>query len=146
MLSAMWDAPDFYLDRVTQVHVDNWSRHRTVLLGDAGYCASPMSGIGTSLALVGAYLLAGELAAADGDHRIAYAGYEQAMRGFVERAQEFARSAGDGGLMPDTRLQLWMRNQSIRVLPYLPRRLVARGMDRVANTVELKDYSSCASH
>lgn len=146
MLSAMWHAPDFYLDRVTQVHVDNWSRHRTVLLGDAGYCASPMSGIGTSLALVGAYLLAGELAAADGDHRIAYAGYEQAMRGFVGRAQEFARSAGDGGLMPETRLQLWMRNQSIRVLPYVPRRLVARGMDRVANTVELKDYSSYARH
>src|SRR5690606_18432858 len=55
MLSAIWDTDDFYFDRISQVRVETWARHRTVLLGDAGYCASPMSGIGTSLALVGAY-------------------------------------------------------------------------------------------
>ncbi|MGW0891911.1 FAD-dependent monooxygenase [Saccharopolyspora sp. NPDC002578] len=144
MLSALPDAPDFYFDRVSQVRVNTWSRHRVALLGDAACCASPMSGIGTSLALVGAYVLAGELAAAGGDHRVAFPAYEQAMRRFVDRAQEFARGAGDGGLMPDSSRQLRRRNRSVRLLPYLPKRLVARGMERVADTVELKDYAAPA--
>ncbi|MFI2332117.1 FAD-dependent monooxygenase [Nocardia rhamnosiphila] len=146
MLDAIRDATDFYFDRVVQIEVDTWSRQRTVLLGDAGYCASPMSGIGTSLALVGAYILAGELAAADGDHTVAYPTYEAKMRRFVDRAQEFARNAGDGGLMPDSRLQLWLRNQAIRTLRYLPRHLVGRGMEKVAHTIELDDYRTPAHH
>ena len=144
ILATIWDTPDFYFDRVTQVQVERWSHGRTVLLGDAGYCASPMSGIGTSLALVGAYILAGELAATDGDHRLAYASYEREMREFVSRAHTFARAAGDGGLMPDTRAKLWLRNLSVRILPYLPRNLVSRGMDDVANAVELRDYTAMA--
>ncbi|MGW6331272.1 FAD-dependent monooxygenase [Nocardia rhamnosiphila] len=146
MLDAIRDATDFYFDRVVQIEVDTWSRQRTVLLGDAGYCASPMSGIGTSLALVGAYILAGELAAADGDHTVAYPTYEAKMRRFVDRAQEFARGAGDGGLMPDSRRRLWMRNQAIRTLRYLPRRVVGRGMEKVADTIELDDYRTPAPH
>ncbi|MFJ3404248.1 FAD-dependent monooxygenase [Promicromonospora sp. NPDC090134] len=144
LLSTIGDASDFYFDRVQQVQVDGWSRGRTVLLGDAGYCASPLSGIGTSLALVGAYVLAGELAAAEGDHTRAYPSYAHQMRPFVDRAQEFARRSGDNGLMPDTRAQLRMRNLTVRVLPYLPRALVGRGMERVAGTVELQDYAALA--
>ncbi|WP_280363392.1 VOC family protein [Nocardia wallacei] len=140
MLAAIWDAPDFYFDRTVQVDMDVWSRDRTVLLGDAGYCASPMSGIGTSLALVGAYILAGELATAGGDHTRAYPAYEQKMRLFVHRAQEFARRAGDGGLMPESHRQLRLRNQAIRMLRFLPKRLVRRGMEKVADTVQLDEY------
>ncbi|MFY7064875.1 FAD-dependent monooxygenase [Nocardiopsis changdeensis] len=142
MLSGIGDADDFYFDRIAQVRVGTWARHRTVLLGDAAYCASPMSGIGTSLALVGAYLLAGELAAADGRHGPAYAVYEHRMRGFTEQAHEFARGAGGGGLMPDSPAQLWLRNQTVRMLPYLPKGLVGRGMDRLANMVRLPDYAA----
>ncbi|MGW0178430.1 FAD-dependent monooxygenase [Nocardia sp. NPDC003345] len=140
MLRGIRDTPDFYFDRVHQIEMPAWSRGRTALLGDAAYCASPMSGIGTSLALVGAYLMAGELAAADGDHRIAYPAYERTMREFADRAQEFARGAGDGGLMPANRAQLWLRNGSVRLLPYLPKRLVGRGMDELSTTVRLGDY------
>lgn len=146
MLGAIGEATDFYFDRIVQVEADRWFRNRTALLGDSGYCASPMSGIGTSLALVGAYILAGELAVADGDHTLAYRAYEQKMRRFVTRAQEFARSAGDGGLMPDSHRQIWLRNQMVRTLRYLPKRLVGRGMERVADTVELDDYPIPASH
>jgi 2-polyprenyl-6-methoxyphenol hydroxylase-like FAD-dependent oxidoreductase len=103
-----------------------------------------MSGIGTSLALVGAYVLAGELAAADGDHGRAYATYEHRMREFVSRAHEFARTSGDGGLMPGSRAQLRLRNLSVRMLPYLPRGLVSRGMDQIANVVALEDYGALA--
>ena len=62
------------------------------------------------------------------------------MRGFVDAAHEFARGAGEGGLMPETKRQLRMRNRSVRLLRHLPRSLIARGMERVANTVELADY------
>jgi 2-polyprenyl-6-methoxyphenol hydroxylase-like FAD-dependent oxidoreductase len=52
ILAHVDDAPDFYLDQVAQVVMDRWSDHRVGLLGDAAYCASPMSGAGTGLALV----------------------------------------------------------------------------------------------
>jgi 2-polyprenyl-6-methoxyphenol hydroxylase-like FAD-dependent oxidoreductase len=90
MLKAMWQAPDFYFDAMAQVRMDSWSRGRVALLGDAGYCASPLSGQGTSLALVGAYVLAAELAAARGDHRAGFDGYERRMRPFVALNQALA--------------------------------------------------------
>src|SRR4051812_36568745 len=65
ILAHLDDAPDFYLDQVAQVVMERWSEGRVALLGDAAFSASPMSGAGTGLALVGAYVLAGELAAAD---------------------------------------------------------------------------------
>ncbi|AUN43176.1 FAD-dependent oxidoreductase [Tsukamurella tyrosinosolvens] len=133
------DASDFYFDRVEQVHLDTWSRGRTALLGDAAFCASPMSGIGTSLALVGAYVLAGELLAADGDHHSAFAAYEDRMRPFVDRAQRFARTAGDGGLMPRSPAQMWLRNQMIKATPYVPKALMGRGLEQIADTVSIAD-------
>ncbi|WP_155375371.1 FAD-dependent monooxygenase [Catellatospora vulcania] len=93
---AGWEAPrvlreldaadEFYCELVGQVRAPRWSRGRVVLLGDAGYCASPISGMGTSLALVGAYVLAGELAAQPG-HRAAFGSYERIMRPYVAQAQ-----------------------------------------------------------
>ncbi|MFI1198511.1 FAD-dependent monooxygenase [Streptomyces sp. NPDC020883] len=90
LLKALWEAPDFYFDAMTQVHLDRWSHGRTVLLGDAGYCASPLSGQGTSLALVGAHVLADALRRAEGDHRAAFATYEERMRPFVALNQALA--------------------------------------------------------
>jgi 2-polyprenyl-6-methoxyphenol hydroxylase-like FAD-dependent oxidoreductase len=87
LLKAMWHAPDFYFDAMAQVRMDTWSRGRVTLLGDAGYCASPMSGQGTSLALVGAYVLAEELARDPGN---ALARYEARMRPFAEMNQALA--------------------------------------------------------
>ena len=68
-----------------------WSTGRVGLLGDAAFSASPMSGGGTGLALVGAYLLAGELAASDWDPQAGFAGYEERMRTYVEANQEIGR-------------------------------------------------------
>ncbi|MGW8761325.1 FAD-dependent monooxygenase [Streptomyces sp. NPDC055815] len=83
-------APDFYCDAMAQIRMDTWSRGRVTLLGDAGYCPSPLSGQGTSLALVGAHVLADCLARAHGDHRTAYARYERRMRPFVTLNQALA--------------------------------------------------------
>lgn len=91
ILAHLDDTPDFYLDQVAQVVMDRWSSGRVGLLGDAAFSSSPMSGAGTGLALVGAYLLAGELAAAGWDPEAGFAGYERRMRSFVEANQEIGR-------------------------------------------------------
>jgi 2-polyprenyl-6-methoxyphenol hydroxylase-like FAD-dependent oxidoreductase len=91
ILAHLDDTPDFYLDQVAQVVMDRWHIGRVGLLGDAAFSASPMSGAGTGLALVGAYVLAGELAAADWDPEAGFAGYEERMRSYVEANQEIGR-------------------------------------------------------
>jgi len=91
ILAHLDDTPDFYLDQVAQVVMDHWHTGRVGLLGDAAFSASPMSGAGTGLALVGAYMLAGELAAADWDPVAGFAAYEERMRSYVEDNQEIGR-------------------------------------------------------
>lgn len=86
-LQLMPDSPDFYFDSVAQILMEQWSKERVVLLGDAGYCASPMSGQGTSLALVGAYVLAGELANGNGNYTRAFERYQNEMGPYVELNQ-----------------------------------------------------------
>ncbi|MEV5825139.1 FAD-dependent monooxygenase [Spirillospora sp. NPDC052242] len=101
LLELMRRSPDFHFDSAAQIRMDAWSRGRVVLLGDAAYCGSPLSGQGTSLALVGAYVLAGELKAAGGDHVAAFAAYEKELRDYAEANQAVAvanlrrRQAGD---------------------------------------------------
>jgi 2-polyprenyl-6-methoxyphenol hydroxylase-like FAD-dependent oxidoreductase len=91
ILAHLDDTPDFYLDQVAQVVMDSWSSGRVGLLGDAAFSSSPLSGQGTGLALVGAYLLAGELASAGWDPKAGFAAYEGRMRSFVEANQEIGR-------------------------------------------------------
>ncbi|WP_433517216.1 FAD-dependent monooxygenase [Nonomuraea sp. CA-143628] len=88
LLDAALADPDFYFDALGQVRMDSWSNGRVALVGDAAWCASPASGAGAELALVGAYRLAGELAAAGGDHRIAFARYDLAHRPLVDKKQQ----------------------------------------------------------
>ncbi|RJO79174.1 FAD-dependent oxidoreductase [Nocardia panacis] len=91
ILAHLDDTPDFYLDQVAQVVMERWSNGRVGLLGDAAFSSSPMSGQGTGLALIGAYVLAGELAAAGWDPEIGFARYEARMRSIVEANQEIGR-------------------------------------------------------
>lgn len=80
------DAAPLYFDAVAQVRLPRWSAGRTVLLGDAAWATGPF-GLGTSLALVGAYILAGELSGGQ-DTGVALARYEALMRPFVDKAQD----------------------------------------------------------
>jgi 2-polyprenyl-6-methoxyphenol hydroxylase-like FAD-dependent oxidoreductase len=91
ILEHLDDAPDFYFDQVAQVVLPRWSEGRVGLIGDAAWCASPMSGAGTGLALVGAYLLAGELAAAGWDPAAGFTAYQERMRDYVEANHELGR-------------------------------------------------------
>ncbi|MEV5276836.1 FAD-dependent monooxygenase [Streptomyces sp. NPDC051994] len=96
LLASMREAPDFYFDSMSQVRLDRWSNGRIGLVGDAGYCPSPRSGQGTSLALVGAYVLVGELASSRGDHHAAFDRYQQVMRAYVDENQQLAHPRPDG--------------------------------------------------
>ena len=92
VLAALEDASDLYLDAVGQVKMPRWSKGRIALVGDAAYCASPISGMGTSLGLCGAYVLAGELGR-HADHSQAFAAYEKLMRPYVKQAQSVPKFA-----------------------------------------------------
>lgn len=139
LLDAMRTAPDFFFESMGQVHLERWSSGRAVVLGDAGYCPTPLTGLGTSLALVGAYVLAGELAAANGDHTVAFDRYEQIMRPYVTKSQELP-PGGVGGYAPNSAFAIRMRALSMRWMGRWPMRpLVARQFAK-AGDLELPDY------
>jgi len=140
LLETMCDAPDFYFDSMTQIHMHHLSKGRVALVGDAGYCAAPLSGMGTSLAMVGAYVLAGELTAAAGDHSIAFARYEEEMRPYVKACQKQAEGS-DTWFVPRTNTMIWLRNLNFRIMPYMPwKGLIARMALKAANAITLKNY------
>jgi 2-polyprenyl-6-methoxyphenol hydroxylase-like FAD-dependent oxidoreductase len=140
VLAAMDDAPDFYFDSITQIRMDRWTADRVTVLGDAGYCPSPMSGQGTSLALVGAYVLAQELAR-HGDHAPALAAYEARMRPFVRANQDIADS-GMAFLAPRTRLRIAARDTLVRATPVLSG--LGRLSSRIARAAEAIDLDAPA--
>ena len=143
LLRAMSTAPDFFLDSMGQVRLDRWSRDRVALLGDAGYCATPLTGLGTSLALVGAYVLAGELAAAEGDHRVAFRRYDTAMRPYVSQAQELP-PRGVSGYAPSGRLGIRLRDLSMRSMTRWPMRNMLAAQFAKAGDIALPDYGLAA--
>ena len=85
------------------------------LVGDAGYCPSLLSGQGSALAMAGAYVLAGELKAADGDYHTAFKKYEEIFRPFIELKQNTAKKFADS-FVPETGFGLWLRNQITRLM------------------------------
>ncbi|MFD9939625.1 FAD-dependent monooxygenase [Nonomuraea sp. NPDC059023] len=144
-------AQTFYFDSVTQLRLDTWSRGRVTLVGDAGYCPGPAVGGSTSLAVVGAYVLAGELAAHGGDHTRAFPAYEHEMSDYVRRSRTFAVAAAKR-LVPATRLDVWALAQGARLINHLPgpltRRLAklsANGL-RLHDSITLKPYHPLRTH
>jgi 2-polyprenyl-6-methoxyphenol hydroxylase-like FAD-dependent oxidoreductase len=139
LLAAMPEAPDFYFDSVCQVRVDKWWRGRVVLLGDAGYCGSPLAGMGTSMSLVGAYVLAGELAAAGGEPEAAFGAYQEQLAAYVENGLELP-PGGISGFAPKTRLMIRLRALSMRMMGVWPMKGILRRQFGKAEAITLKDY------
>ena len=139
LLEQMPEAADFYFDSVSQVHLDRWSAGRVALIGDAGYAAGP-GGNGTGTAVIAAYVLAGELAAAGGDYRVAFARYEQLLRRYVARGQKQARG-GAAFLAPATAKKIRQRDRFFRMLSRLPAKRFTRYMTtRTAGAIRLPGY------
>ncbi|GGV76774.1 oxidoreductase [Streptomyces griseoloalbus] len=118
MVAALRHADDAFFDTVSQVRMPCWSSGRVALVGDAAYAPSFLTGQGSSLALAGAYMLAGSLAA-HRDHTAAFAAYERETRGFVELNQAQV-GEGDAALFPTTAEALEKRNNQLRGLTTLP--------------------------
>jgi 2-polyprenyl-6-methoxyphenol hydroxylase-like FAD-dependent oxidoreductase len=131
ILAHLDDTPDFYLDQVAQVVMDRWSSGRIGLLGDAAFSSSPLSGGGTGLALVGAYLLAGELAAAGWHPEAGFAAYQRRMRPYVEANQEIGRLHARSLDVPAP---------DVEPSPQLDGQWLTDLVERAINGVELPDY------
>lgn len=134
LLSAMESSPMTHVSPTVQIHMDSWTSGRVALLGDAGYCPDPMTGQGSTLALVGACVLGGELARADGDHRVAFPAYERAIREFVD-ANLAMGGAHTALAAPDTgelglRVRSWLLGAFSEVVA---RTGVTAGMKRAYN-------------
>ncbi|MBV9546997.1 MAG: FAD-dependent monooxygenase, partial [Chloroflexi bacterium] len=143
VLAAMWSATDFYFDLIAQVRMEQWTRGRVGLLGDAAYSPSPVTGLGTSLALVGAYVLAGELARSGGAYDVAFAHYESVMRDYVTQCQELP-PGGVEGMLPRSRRAIWMRNESMRMMTRWPIRNIVAPVFHKADAIVLDDYAASA--
>jgi 2-polyprenyl-6-methoxyphenol hydroxylase-like FAD-dependent oxidoreductase len=144
-LAELDRTPAFYFDSITQLRMDTWSRGRTTLVGDAGYCPGPAVGGSTTLAVVGAYVLAGELARAGGDHERAFPAYEHAMAEHVRGSRAVALSVAKT-LIPTSRLGMWGLAQGARLISALPAgpsrallRLTTKSA-RVYNAMTVDDY------
>jgi 2-polyprenyl-6-methoxyphenol hydroxylase-like FAD-dependent oxidoreductase len=139
LMAAMQQAPDFYFDSVSQVRLDRWYTRRVALLGDAA-CAAGPGGNGTGNAVVAAYVLAGELATADGGYQAAFQRYQQLLRPYVAKGQKQARGGKDF-LAPPTLKKITQLQRFYKVLPYLPvKHLMKYLTTRTATGIKLPDY------
>ncbi|QAX85430.1 FAD-binding monooxygenase [Pseudomonas sp. DTU12.3] len=143
VLAALENAPDLYLDAVGQVRMPRWSKGRVALVGDAAYCASPISGMGTSLGLCGAYVLAGELSRHT-DHVEAFAAYEKLMRPFVAQAQSVPKFAPRLA-SPHSRLGIALGHAVLRMAtaPGL-KKVFGKILSPKADAIELPGYDKNA--
>jgi 2-polyprenyl-6-methoxyphenol hydroxylase-like FAD-dependent oxidoreductase len=139
VLKALEQADDLYFDAIAQIHVDRLTKGRVALLGDAGYGAT-MGGMGTGVAIVGAYVLAGELARAGGDHRTAFAEYETRIRDFAKGCQKISGNAGPF-FAPPTERRIRSRDRMYRILSSRPlARFFKKLTEKAATDIKLREY------
>jgi 2-polyprenyl-6-methoxyphenol hydroxylase-like FAD-dependent oxidoreductase len=147
LLTELTKASDFYFDSISQIVMDTWSSGRVTLVGDAGYSPGPAVGGGTSVAMVGAYVLAQELRAAGGDHTAAFRGYEDRMREFVRRCRTIGPTTMKA-LIPRTPLSVWFTPELVRLVVRLPVRLqrkllsLQRGPARALDAIALEQHNA----
>lgn len=136
LLAGLDATDDLYFDGIVRADVPRWSRGRIALLGDAAYGAT-IGGMGAGTSIVGAYVLAGELAAAEGDHPLAFQRYQRRLRGYVRKCQR--GGAGVGRFMaPSGRYGARIRNRIFNSPTLL--NLQLKMADSQAADLELPDY------
>ena len=148
ILDALDSTSDLYFDRVSQIrmnrpdHIDPrqglWTRGRVTLAGDAAFCVSLLAGQGSALAMVAAYILAGELHRANGDYAQAFARYQDVMGPFVLAKQEAALGFA-GAFAPKSKAGLFLRNQVFKLLAFdwIANIVARRGL---LDNIALPDY------
>ena len=124
-----WEAPeilarldateDLYFDAVSQIRMPHWAFGRVALVGDAAYCPSLLAGAGAAFAMLGAYILAGELARTGGSYREAFATYQHRMHKYIVRQQDTAVRLASS-FSPRTSLGLFTRNCVLNLMNIQP--------------------------
>jgi 2-polyprenyl-6-methoxyphenol hydroxylase-like FAD-dependent oxidoreductase len=143
ILEALDASDDLYFDRVSQIRMDSaqglWTRGRVTLVGDAAFCVSLLAGQGTALAMVAAYILAGELHRADGNYTEAFRRYQDLFGPFVFNKQKAALRFA-GAFAPKSKFALFLRNQIFNLLaiPWIADFTVGRDL---VDKLRLPDYS-----
>ena len=141
VLAGLEGAPDFYFEVLRQVRMPSWSKGRVSLVGDAAWCATPLAGMGTTLAIVGAFALAGELARA-GDVRAGFAAYERFMRPMVDEGQSIPKLF-PRLMNPRTRFGIQLLHVALNVASSRSIRAIAsRFADRRSKNPELPDFGA----
>jgi 2-polyprenyl-6-methoxyphenol hydroxylase-like FAD-dependent oxidoreductase len=139
VLEGLAHANDFYFESVSQVKLDTWTKGRVVLTGDAAWCAGPF-GVGTTEALVGSYVLAGELRRHPQDYRVAFEAYERLMRPYVEEGQDVSK-LGPRIASPQSQLGIALQRAALHVAaaPGV-RQVVSKLAAPPTDAIELPDY------
>jgi 2-polyprenyl-6-methoxyphenol hydroxylase-like FAD-dependent oxidoreductase len=122
VLARMQSTEDLYVDTISQIRMNSWSKGRVTLVGDAGYAPGPAVGGGTSLAMVGGYLLAKALVTEGGDHERGFVAYEHRMAGPARAFQEMAPKLMRSGI-PDSALRVELSGWLLRIWLHLPIRI-----------------------
>jgi 2-polyprenyl-6-methoxyphenol hydroxylase-like FAD-dependent oxidoreductase len=140
----MQNASDFYFDDVSQIRMDRWSNGRVALVGDAACGPTLITGQGTSMAVVGAYVLAGELTSAGGDYATAFAHYENECRSYMEQNQQIALKAPEVQ-MPNSWEAIDRQNEMLREMRAAPSGAPPEDstgdiIQKAANAITLKQY------
>jgi len=119
ILEALDATNELYFDRVSQIRMEArpglWTQGRVILLGDAASCVSLLAGQGSALAMVAAYVLAGELHRSKNDYAQAFARYQQLFAPFVQGKQKAALRFA-GFFAPKSKASLFIRNQVMNLL------------------------------
>lgn len=139
MLEAFAVADDIYFDSVSQIHMPCWTKGRFALAGDAAYAPSFLTGQGSSLALVGAYILASEIASHD-NHADAFAAYERVCRGFVEQNQQTTKFRGSQFVPNTVEEDLALRTR-LRTMIFGASNSAAEEKRKTHNGLVLPDYA-----
>ena len=147
ILEALDAAGGLYFDRVSQIRMDPaqglWTRGRVALVGDAAFCVSFLAGQGSALAMVAAYVLAGELHRADGNYAEAFARYRELFEPFILKKQRAALRFA-GSFAPKSNFSLFFRNQVMKLLAIPWVADLSFGRD-FADRIALPDYERMIS-
>lgn len=139
MLDALDSANDLYMDSISQIHLPRWSDGRIALVGDAAWAPSFLAGEGCGLGIIGAYVLAGELARSGGEP-VAFDRYESRLREFIEAKQKKAARFG-GAFCPSTRFGLILRNWIANLLNIRPIANLALSSE-LRDDIRIPDYAA----
>ncbi|MGJ4902450.1 FAD-binding domain [Bradyrhizobium sp. HKCCYLS2058] len=138
ILAELDRTDDLYFDRVSQIRMPSWSRGPVALVGDAAFCVSLLAGQGSALAMIAAYVLAGELAASSGRYQEAFARYDEVLRTYIE-AKQGAAERFAGAFAPKTRAGLLFRNLVIKTFAFPGVARLAFGRD-IADALPRPNY------